>query len=100
MFSKTGLSSDYSASINSVDQFLAFSTRKEEVGYNNELRSDTFEDNIEECNSRREPREKLWQCPYCYNWWELGERCKNDKCPTNQWKKEKKEDREKKKDKR
>lgn len=26
-----------------------------------------------------------WQCPYCYRWWLLGERCSNPDCPTNRW---------------
>jgi hypothetical protein len=78
--------SDYSASTNSVDQFLAFSTNKKEL-----------EDNLAECGSRREPRENKWQCPYCHHWWEPGERCQYAKCPTNLWEQEK--EKEKKKDK-
>lgn len=26
-----------------------------------------------------------WKCPYCFNWWELGEKCQNKDCPTNRW---------------
>lgn len=29
--------------------------------------------------------EKKWKCPYCYNWWPIGQRCKNSECPTNKW---------------
>lgn len=36
-----------------------------------------------------EMTEKKWKCPYCYRWWKLGEECKNEECPTNQWKKSK-----------
>jgi len=28
---------------------------------------------------------KVWQCPYCFRWWNLGEKCKNPDCPTNRW---------------
>jgi len=49
------------------------------------LRSHGFEEeDVENCGSRIPP--KKWQCPYCYLWWEMGERCQNPLCPTNQWK--------------
>jgi hypothetical protein len=38
------------------------------------------------CGGRVQP--KRWQCPYCHRWWDLGEKCTNEECPTNQWKKE------------
>ncbi len=28
---------------------------------------------------------KRWQCPYCRYWWQIGESCKNPRCPTNNW---------------
>lgn len=31
---------------------------------------------------------KMWQCPHCNHWWEVGESCKNPNCPTNQQKKQ------------
>lgn len=31
---------------------------------------------------------KRWKCPYCGMRWDLGEKCENAQCPTNQWKKE------------
>ncbi|GEM_PF-3554452 len=37
------------------------------------------------CGSRVQP--KMWQCPYCHLWWELGEKCQNKECPKNKWKK-------------
>ena len=48
--------------------------------------SDAAAENTIECGSRVYKPEK-WKCPYCYHWWEMGERCQNEKCPTNQWKK-------------
>lgn len=30
---------------------------------------------------------KRWQCPYCYHWWILGEKCQNPFCPVNNWNK-------------
>lgn len=23
-----------------------------------------------------------WKCPYCFHWWPMGKRCKNEKCPS------------------
>ena len=39
---------------------------------------------IDLCGSKVSQRQK-WQCPYCHQWWNIGEKCKNSKCPTNQW---------------
>jgi hypothetical protein len=41
-----------------------------------------FEDDITNYGVKRE---KMWKCPYCNHWWEIGERCKNPDCPTNKW---------------
>lgn len=46
------------------------------------------EENVTEYGGRVSPQPQKWKCPYCYLWWEMGERCGNKKCPTNQWKKE------------
>ena len=54
----------------------------------NEQRSYVFENDIRECGSRVSDTRK-WQCPYCNHWWELGERCQYEKCPTNLWDKDK-----------
>lgn len=53
----------------------------------NILRSDQqglyiFESDITNYDAKRE---KTWKCPYCYNWWPFGQKCKNPECPTNQW---------------
>jgi len=40
---------------------------------------------IIECGSRASGPE-VWQCPYCHYWSPMGEKCKNKKCATNQWK--------------
>ena len=42
------------------------------------------QEDIIECGSRPSP-DKKWQCPYCYRWWNYGEKCQNEDCPTNQW---------------
>lgn len=44
-----------------------------------------FAGDVIQCGSKVAP--KKWQCPYCHYWWEIGESCTNDNCPTNQWKK-------------
>lgn len=43
----------------------------------------TLESNIirSTLNSQSE-YEQEWRCPYCFNWWPMGKRCKNDKCPS------------------
>lgn len=23
-----------------------------------------------------------WRCPYCYNWWPMKKKCRNEKCPS------------------
>ncbi len=30
--------------------------------------------------------EKKWKCPYCFHWWEYGQKCQNPECPSNKWK--------------
>jgi hypothetical protein len=48
-----------------------------------------FAGDVIQCGSRASKAPKKWQCPYCHYWWEAGETCTNDNCPTNQWKKNK-----------
>ncbi len=26
--------------------------------------------------------EKMWKCPYCFNYWKIGQRCQNSSCPS------------------
>jgi len=47
-----------------------------------------YGEEIIEYGSRVSPLPKKWKCPYCNHWWEIGEKCQNKDCPTNQWKKE------------
>lgn len=46
-----------------------------------------FAGDVIQCGSRVSKEPKKWQCPYCHYWWEIGETCTNDNCPTNLWKK-------------
>ena len=40
-----------------------------------------FEHNIKK--STRGPQcEKMWKCPYCYNYWPIGKPCGNAACPS------------------
>lgn len=40
-----------------------------------------FEHNIKK--SRSGPHcEKMWKCPYCYNYWPIGKPCGNPSCPS------------------
>lgn len=48
-----------------------------------------YEEDVTQCGSRVSPPPKKWKCPYCNEWWEYGEECKNSNCATNQWKKKK-----------
>lgn len=48
-----------------------------------------FEGDVTSCGSKVS-KPKTWQCPYCHHWWELGEKCKYEDCPTNRWEKEEK----------
>jgi hypothetical protein len=84
LFSQESASSD---SANSINQFLAFMNQNRAIGYHDEIGSFVFEDYALDSNGGSS-RAKKWQCPYCYMWWEYGERCKNPACPTNQWNKE------------
>lgn len=49
-----------------------------------------FREDLENYGSRIVTPER-WTCPYCGMRWNLGEKCKNAKCPTNQWEKEEKQ---------
>lgn len=53
----------------------------------NTLRSDStglyiFDSDITNFNAQRIQK---WKCPYCHHWWPMGEKCQNEKCPTNRW---------------
>lgn len=73
------------ASAQSMDQFLAFMSQNRAMGYYGDVGSFAFEGYGQDYSSNASQRTKKWQCPYCYMWWEYGERCKNQECPTNKW---------------
>lgn len=55
------------------------------------IESSNFQETVIPYGSRVSPQPKPWKCPYCGSWWKLGEECKKEDCPTNQWKKKKEE---------
>ena len=68
-----------------VDKIIAMPNGSYQNGFVNSYSAEAEENTIE-CGSRVY-RPKRWQCPYCHHWWEMGERCKNEECATNQWEK-------------
>ena len=50
----------------------------------NDQNAYTLMENLTQCGSRVSQPTK-WQCPYCHRWYELGEKCDNEDCPTNRW---------------
>jgi len=53
--------------------------------YYGDIESFVFDGYEQDYSSNAASRAKKWQCPYCHMWWEYGERCKNQECPTNRW---------------
>jgi hypothetical protein len=33
-------------------------------------------------NKKPKQMVKKWKCPYCFNYWPIGEKCKNAQCPS------------------
>lgn len=63
---------------------------KDEWFKTNALKSDeqgfyVSQKDIVSCGARISSVPKKWQCPYCYHWWNIGEKCQNKDCPTNNW---------------
>lgn len=81
--------SEASASAHSIDQFLAFMNQNRAMSYYGDIGYFAFAGYGQDYSSNASQREKKWQCPYCYMWWEYGERCQNKECPTNRWGKDK-----------